>query len=147
ILDMTFTNRIDNFTLSLITVVILICLSTIFFTWWSNTQIFGFNLWLTILLLSIIGIIIWTIKDTYYILTEKELKFKSGFLKGSIKTESIKELEVNKTMWVGIKPATAKRGVIVKYNQFDQIYISPRDNEEFVKELLKIKPEIKINRY
>lgn len=144
---MTFTNRIDNFTLSLITVVILICLSTIFFTWWSNTQIFGFNLWLTILLLSIIGIIIWTIKDTFYILTEKELKFKSGFLKGSIKTESIKELEVNKTMWVGIKPATAKRGVIVKYNQFDQIYISPRDNEEFVKELLKIKPEIKINRY
>lgn len=144
---MTFTNRIDNFTLSLITVVILICLSTIFFTWWSNTQIFGFNLWLTILLLSIIGIIIWTIKDTYYILTEKELKFKSGFLNGSIKTESIKELEVNKTMWVGIKPATAKRGVIVKYNQFDQIYISPRDNEEFVKELLKIKPEIKINRY
>lgn len=144
---MTFTNRIDNFTLSLITVVILICLSTIFFTWWSNTQIFGFNLWLTILLLSIIGIIIWTIKDTFYILTEKELKFKSGFLSGSIKTESIKELEVNKTMWVGIKPATAKRGVIVKYNQFDQIYISPRDNEEFVKELLKIKPEIKINRY
>lgn len=144
---MTFTNRIDNFTLSLITVVILICLSTIFFTWWSNTQIFGFNLWLTILLLSIIGIIIWTIKDTFYILTEKELKFKSGFLNGSIKTESIKELEVNKTMWVGIKPATAKRGVIVKYNQFDQIYISPRDNEEFVKELLKIKPEIKINRY
>lgn len=144
---MTFTNRIDNFTLSLITVVILICLSTIFFTWWSNTQIFGFNLWLTILLLSIIGIIIWTIKDTFYILTEKELKFKSGFLSGSIKTESIKELEVNKTMWVGIKPATAKRGIIVKYNQFDQIYISPRDNEEFVKELLKIKPEIKINRY
>lgn len=144
---MTFTNRIDNFTLSLITVIILICLSTIFFTWWSNTQIFGFNLWLTILLLSIIGIIIWTIKDTFYILTEKELKFKSGFLSGSIKTESIKELEVNKTMWVGIKPATAKRGVIVKYNQFDQIYISPRDNEEFVKELLKIKPEIKINRY
>lgn len=144
---MTFTNRIDNFTLSLITVVILICLSTIFFTWWSNTQIFGFNLWLTILLLSIIGIIIWTIKDTFYILTEIELKFKSGFLSGSIKTESIKELEVNKTMWVGIKPATAKRGVIVKYNQFDQIYISPRDNEEFVKELLKIKPEIKINRY
>lgn len=144
---MTFTNRIDNFTLSLITVVILICLSTIFFTWWSNTQIFGFNLWLTILLLSIIGIIIWTIKDTFYILTEKELKFKSGFLSGSIKTESIKELEVNKTMWVGIKPATARKGIIVKFNQFDQIYISPRDNEEFVKELLKIKPEIKINRY
>ena len=144
---MTFTNRIDNFTLSLITVVILICLSTIFFTWWSNTQIFGFNLWLTILLLSIIGIIIWTIKDTFYILTEKELKFKSGFLSGSIKTESIKELEVNKTMWVGIKPATAQRGIIVKYNKFDQVYISPKDNEEFVKELLKIKSEIKVNRY
>lgn len=144
---MTFKNRIDGFTISIASAVILICLLTIIFAWWSNTQIFGFNLWLTILLLSIIGIIIWTIKDTFYILTEKELKFKSGFLSGSIKTESIKELEVNKTMWVGIKPATAKRGVIVKYNQFDQIYISPKDNEEFVKELLKIKSEIKVNRY
>lgn len=144
---MTFKNRIDGFTISIASAVILICLLTIIFAWWGNAQTFGFNLWLTILLLSIIGIIIWTINDTFYILTEKELKFKSGFLSGSIKTESIKELEVNKTMWVGIKPATAKRGVIVKYNQFDQIYISPRDNEEFVKELLKIKPEIKINRY
>lgn len=144
---MTFKNRIDYCTISLTIVVIIVCLSTIIFAWWSNTQIFGFNLWLTILLLSIIGIIIWTIKDTYYILTEKELKFKSGFLKGSIKTESIKELEVNKTMWVGIKPATAQRGIIVKYNKFDQVYISPKDNEEFVKELLKIKPEIKVNRY
>jgi|SRR5690625_1024450 len=144
---MTFKNRIDYCTISLTIVVIIVCLSTIIFAWWGNAQTFGFNLWLTILLLSIIGIIIWTINDTFYSLTEKELKYKSGFLNGVITIDSIKELEVNKTMWVGIKPATAKRGVIVKYNQFDQIYISPRDNEEFVKELLKIKPEIKINRY
>lgn len=144
---MTFKNRIDGFTISIASAVILICLLTIIFAWWGNHQTFGFNLWLTILLLSIIGIIIWTINDTFYSLTEKELKYKSGFLNGVITIDSIKELEVNKTMWVGIKPATAQRGIIVKYNQFDQIYISPRDNEEFVKELLKIKPEIKINRY
>ena len=144
---MTFKNRIDYCTISLTIVVIIVCLSTIIFAWWGNAQTFGFNLWLTILLLSIIGIIIWTINDTFYSLTEKELKYKSGFLNGVITIDSIKELEVNKTMWVGIKPATAQRGIIVKYNQFDQIYISPEDNELFVTEILKLNSDIKINRF
>lgn len=144
---MTFKNRIDGFTISIASAVILICLLTIIFAWWGNHQTFGFNLWLTILLLSIIGIIIWTINDTFYSLTEKELKYKSGFLNGVITIDSIKELEVNKTMWVGIKPATACKGIIIKYNQFDQIYISPEDNELFVTEILKLNSDIKINRF
>src|SRR5690625_3233796 len=93
---MTFKNRIDYCTISLTIVVIIVCLSTIIFAWWGNAQTFGFNLWLTILLLSIIGIIIWTINDTFYSLTEKELKYKSGFLNGVITIDSIKELEVGR---------------------------------------------------
>src|SRR5690625_6799064 len=144
---MTFKNRIDGFTISIASAVILICLLTIIFAWWGNHQTFGFNLWLTILLLSIIGIIIWTINDTFYSLTEKELKYKCEFLNGVITINSIKELEVNKTICIGIKPATAQRGIIVKYNQFDQIYISPEDNELFVTEILKLNSDIKINRF
>src|SRR5690625_5064022 len=93
---MTFKNRIDGFTISIASAVILICLLTIIFAWWCNHQTFGFSLWLTILLLSIIGIIIWTINDTFYSLTEKELKYKSGFLNGVITIDSIKELEIGR---------------------------------------------------
>lgn len=87
----------------------------------------------------------WIIKETYYTLTDIELKYKSGYLSGSILIGNIKELDVNKTLWIGVKPATAMKGIIVKYNQWDQIYITPKSNEEFIEEILKINSKIKIN--
>jgi hypothetical protein len=49
-------------------------------------------------------------------------------------------------MYVGMKPAFARNGIIVRYNKYDEIYISPPDNNEFVEELLKINPEIEVVR-
>ena len=45
-----------------------------------------------------------------------------------------------------LKPATALKGLIIKYNKYDEIYISPKTNESFVAEILKLNPEVKINR-
>ena len=50
------------------------------------------------------------------------------------------------TLWVGTRPATAKNGVIIYYNKYDEIYFSPSDNEAFVAALLEINPEIKVVR-
>ncbi|MEZ7900973.1 MAG: PH domain-containing protein [Flavobacteriales bacterium] len=47
-------------------------------------------------------------------------------------------------MWVGFKPATARKGIIVKYGKMDTIYISPDSNEAFVKKIKELNPEIKI---
>lgn len=143
----TFKNRIDNFFKLIAFTTIIIFLAIIFIAWWYNQQTFGFNLWLSLLLISVIGIIVWTFLDTFYTLTDTQFKYKSGFLSGSIPIQEIRELDVNKSLWAGIKPATARKGIIVKFNQWDQIYISPKSNEEFVEEILKINSKIKVNRY
>ena len=98
----------------------------------------------TTVLLSVLGFILWILHGTHYTLTEEHLKYRAAFLKGSIPIESIHELQVGKTMWAGFKPATARKGIIVKYGEYSEIYISPDSNETFVKEIKRIRPEIKI---
>ena len=45
-----------------------------------------------------------------------------------------------------MKPALATNGIIVKYNKYDEVYLSPRDKDAFIKELLKFNGNIKIVR-
>lgn len=91
------------------------------------------------------ALINWIYFGTYYQLTVNELKYSSGPFKGTIKIKDIKEVIVGKSMWVGLKPATATKGLIVKFNSYDEIYILPETNELFVKKLLEMNPAIVIN--
>jgi len=45
----------------------------------------------------------------------------------------------NTTMWSGFRPATARKGIIVKYNKYDEIYFSPDSNESFIQALLGVR--------
>lgn len=74
------------------------------------------------------------------------LYYRCAFFKGEIEIASIKELEVGATMYVGMKPALAFKGIIVKYGKFDDIYIAPENNEELVSDLLAINPSIVVKR-
>lgn len=38
--------------------------------------------------------------------------------------------------------ALASKGLIIRYNKYDEIYISPKTNETFIAEILKINPNI-----
>jgi len=82
--------------------------------------------------------------NTYYQINNAELFYRSGFFKGTIDILTIRELEVNTTMWAGNKPALARNGIIIKYNKYDDIYVSPKKQNEFITELLKINSEIKV---
>ncbi len=55
-----------------------------------------------------------------------------------------REVIKGKTLWVGLKPATARKGLIIKYGKFDEIYISPQTNDEFINRLLELNDAIKI---
>jgi hypothetical protein len=83
---------------------------------------------------------------TYYTIDGNELRWRSSILFGKFSVSSIQKIAVNKTLWVGTRPATARNGVIIYYNKYDEIYFSPSDNEAFVKALLKINPEIEVVR-
>jgi hypothetical protein len=83
---------------------------------------------------------------TYYTEDGDELRWRSSILSGRFSVSSIHKVSVNKTLWVGTRPATARNGVIIYYNKYDEIYFSPSNNEAFVAALLEINPEIEVVR-
>jgi hypothetical protein len=87
---------------------------------------------------------LWIYIDTIYKIENNELIYRSGFLKGKIEIQNIKEILKGKTMWSGIKPALAGKGLIIKYNKYEEIYVAPVNNDEMIADLLKINSEIKI---
>jgi len=92
-------------------------------------------------------LILWIYFDTSYSIENNELIYRSAFIRGNIKIQNIKEILKGKTMWSGIKPALAKKGLIIKFNKYNKIYIAPENNDEIISDLLKINTEIKIKEY
>ena len=82
--------------------------------------------------------------NTKYELFDNYLSYTSGPFHGKIAIDSIKKVKVNTTRYVGFKPALATKGLVIYYNAFDDIYISPNSNESFVKELLELNPKIEV---
>lgn len=95
-------------------------------------------------LLAPLLLILWIYFDTSYKIENEHLIYRSGFLRGKINIENIKEIVKGKTSYSGKKPAFARKGLIIRYNKFDEIYISPESNDEIINDLLKLRPEIKI---
>lgn len=110
---------------------VLICLS-------DNTYVFA-----PIVLAALIYLL-WILFDTYYLISGHQLCYKSALLKGSIEISSIVEIKKNKTMFAGLRPATAAKGLIITYNKWDDIYVSPIDADAFIEVLKNTNPSIKI---
>jgi len=102
---------------------------------------YEFN-WTDILIFLVIGLLFWFHFGTEYELTQNELKYKSGPIRGKIEIQRIKEIIKGKSLWVGLKPATARNGLIIKYDQYEEIYISPNNNNSFVKKILELNDKI-----
>lgn len=95
----------------------------------------------------ITGLLIWIYFGTHYKLKDEFFYYNSGPIKGKIPISSIRKIQHPKTLFAGIlKPATALNGLIIFYNKFDEIYISPDSNEKFVEAILKLNPKIEIEK-
>ena len=69
------------------------------------------------LLLFVCGFLVWSYYGTYYELTQTHLNYNCGPIKGGIEIKEIREIIKGKTLWVGLKPATSRKGLIIKYGQ------------------------------
>lgn len=87
---------------------------------------------------------IYEIFTTKYVIEDNSIRYQFGFLKGNISIEDIKLIQLGKTMWVGKKCGLASKGIIITYNRFDEIYITPKEQERFIEALQKINPNLKI---
>lgn len=111
----------------------------------SNGTMETHKYWAIILILSIVYLLFWLHFGTNYELSENGLVYRSGPFKGKINLDRINEIVKGKTVWVGFKPATSRKGLIVKYDKYNEIYISPKTNESFIEKLLELKNNIKIS--
>ncbi len=100
--------------------------------------------WFAALCLIPVIIHCWIYFNTYYTIDGVMLKYKSAFLSGEIEIGKIRSIEKGKTMWSGVKPATATKGLIIYYNRWDEIYMSPESNEAMIEALKEVNPGIDV---
>ena len=95
-------------------------------------------------MIGIISMIIWILFDTKYSIKEENLYYYSGPFRGKITINSIRKIEHHSGLIVPVtyKPALDTKGLIIHYNSFDDIYISPHQEAIFLEELLRINPNI-----
>ena len=90
--------------------------------------------------------LIWTYKTTFYKIENSDLYWKSGPFKGKIDISKINKIEYHKGIYVPTiwKPALSHIGLIITYNKYDDIYISPEKQQEFIATLQRLNQNITI---
>lgn len=97
------------------------------------------------ILLPVFIVFLFGLLYTNYELANGYFRYRSGFIiNGKIEISRIREIVKGKTLRVGFKPATATKGLIIKYDKYEELYISPATNDSFIEEILKIKSDIVI---
>lgn len=102
---------------------------------------------LPIVILSlVIALIIWILLDTRYVIKESFLLYRSGPFRGRIDIRRIDRIKRFSGLYVPVntKPALDTKGLIITYNNDEDLYVSPKKAEKFIEELLKINPKIEV---
>lgn len=86
----------------------------------------------------------WVCVNTHYRIEGEKLKYVSGFLKGEIPITQITTIVKNKSAWSGLRPALAQKGLIIRFNRFDEIYLAPVSNDELIFNVLAINNRIHV---
>jgi hypothetical protein len=97
-----------------------------------------------IVLAAIAAMLLWMWLVTYYEIDGKNVWYRSGPVNGVIAISDIRTVIMHKSLYAGLKPALGSKGCIIKYNKYDEIYFSPKEQERFVAELMKINPAIEV---
>jgi hypothetical protein len=108
------------------------------------TKIFKGNLNGIYVLLFVLALIIIVSKTTNYTIKDNFLIVKNIYSGNSkIEIEKIKKVSEIKTL-VSLSRLSLNR-IIISYNKYDEIAISPKDLDSFLAELKKINPNILID--
>lgn len=106
-----------------------------------HSSIFGLGLVFFLLMLLFLVIQKTT---SYRIDSENKLICKMLFLKKIISISEIKSIEDSNGLYVGWKMNTSWKCLVVKYNKYDELLISPAEEFEFIQALLKLNPLINV---
>lgn len=77
-----------------------------------------------------------------YTIDGQKLIIKTGPFKSSIDIKEIKSIEPSSSILSS--PAFSLKRICISYGKYDNVLISPSNQDDFIKELLKINPDIKL---
>ena len=90
-------------------------------------------IWVFLIVLTLLALLFISIyKTTYFRLDQHNLFCKSLIFKKEIPYSSIKKVEKQQGIYAGIKFSTEWKGIIVHYNKYDELLISPENEEIFI---------------
>ena len=107
----------------------------------SKNEVTIFLLVAGILFLFILSI---TLK-THYIFDPTALICQSGIIKKQIEYSEIKKVTTKTTLFVGFKLSLSIKGIVIHYGKYEEIFISPQEQEKFLEMLKEKNPTISIN--
>ncbi|WP_396192331.1 PH domain-containing protein [Flavobacterium sp.] len=100
--------------------------------------------WIGLLgLAGVVGFILVLSKTTQYIINENQLLVKSTWIVNE-RIDISKITKIEKSNSILSSPALSLDRLLVRYNKYDEVLISPKEKKEFIDELLKINPNIEI---
>jgi Bacterial PH domain len=140
-----FLSSKNTFTVSILWILVLFMIALL----WISFEIGNTRIVPIIILSLVIGLLIWTLLDTRYVIKRGFLFYRSGPFRGRIDIKKIQIIKHFSGLYapVNMKPALDTNGFIITYNNsFDDVYVSPKESESFIKELLKVNPNIIIKR-
>lgn len=89
------------------------------------------------------GLVAFVCKTTFYIISGEQLIVKSmGIVHEKIDIKAIRKIE--KTNNPLSAPALSLDRIAVKYNRYDEVYLSPKARLEFVGQLKAVNPGIEV---
>lgn len=94
------------------------------------------------------GFLLHSFFNTNYTINKTELKYQCGVINGEIPIDKIRKIEYNNSIFVAItlKLGWSHKGLIIHYNQFDDLFISPKNRDQFTLELTQLNPNITIKK-
>lgn len=100
--------------------------------------------WIGLLgLTGVVGFILILSMTTQYIINENQLVVKSTWIVNE-RIDISKITKIEKSNSILSSPALSLDRLLVRYNKYDEVLISPKEKKEFIDELLKINPAIEI---
>ena len=94
-------------------------------------------------LVGVVGFILILSMTTQYIINENQLIVKSTWIVNE-RIDISKITKIEKSNSILSSPALSLDRLLVRYNKYDEVLISPKEKKEFIDELLKINPAIEI---
>jgi hypothetical protein len=142
-MKIVYRSRIDWFMKSALVLIAVTTFAPIYWMEKDNEPFYSILTYVIIMVLVLV-FMLHLIRTTHYTFEEDKLICKSGFFRKSIDYDAIRKIESGTQLYAGWKMSLALKGIIIHYDRFDDILLSPENEKQFIQELLKRNPSIEL---